>query len=72
MLILPELDETKCIGCGDCVDGCPEDCLERMGSLPWLPRPTDCTSCGLCALLCPTDAIRLLDKEREPVMKQSV
>ena len=56
---LPVLDETRCIGCGDCVAVCPTACLELRGKLPWLPRPMDCISCGACVAVCPTDAIRL-------------
>ena len=60
---LPDLDETRCTGCGDCVSVCPADCLEMAASLPWLPRPDDCTSCSLCALVCPAEAIKMRPPE---------
>ena len=60
MLELPLLDETRCIGCGDCVAVCPTTCLEMASAIPWLPRPADCVSCALCALVCPTEALRLV------------
>jgi MinD superfamily P-loop ATPase len=56
---LPVLDETRCIGCGDCVAVCPTVCLGLHRGRPWLPRPLDCVSCGACVVVCPTDAIRL-------------
>lgn len=56
---LPMLDETKCTGCGWCVDVCPTECLAMRGRLPWLPRPLDCVSCTLCALVCPAEAISM-------------
>ena len=56
---LPELDATRCTGCGDCVAVCPTDCLEILGRVAWLPRPADCISCALCADICPADAITL-------------
>jgi NAD-dependent dihydropyrimidine dehydrogenase PreA subunit len=59
MAELPELDATRCTGCGDCVAVCPTDCLALAGPLPWLPRPADCVRCGLCVLVCPADALRL-------------
>ncbi len=58
---LPALDETRCTGCGDCVRVCPADCLEMVGTLPWLPRPADCVQCALCAAVCPVDAVRLAE-----------
>jgi MinD superfamily P-loop ATPase len=57
VLELPALDETRCVGCGDCVLLCPTNCLEMAGPLPWLPRPARCISCALCVLACPVDAL---------------
>jgi formate hydrogenlyase subunit 6/NADH:ubiquinone oxidoreductase subunit I len=56
---LPVVNESRCIGCGDCVAVCPMDCLEQAGPLPWLPRPRDCIECSACALICPVDAIQM-------------
>lgn len=56
---LPVLDETRCVGSGDCVAVCPTACLELGGRQPWLPRPADCIACGACAVVCPTGAIAL-------------
>ncbi len=42
----------KCVGCGECVDGCPEKAL-RLGS-EGVRRDEDlCTSCGACVAICP-------------------
>jgi MinD superfamily P-loop ATPase len=67
MLELPQLDETRCSGCGDCVPACPVDCLELAGRLPWLPRPTACVSCGICVLICPENAL-VLENPTRPKM----
>jgi formate hydrogenlyase subunit 6/NADH:ubiquinone oxidoreductase subunit I len=58
---LPDLNETRCIGCRDCVAVCPTECLEMAGPLPWLPRPSDCVACNLCVVVCPTLALELVD-----------
>jgi NAD-dependent dihydropyrimidine dehydrogenase PreA subunit len=58
---LPLLDETRCTGCGDCVEVCPTACLEMAGPTPWLPRPRDCIRCSICVLVCPADALRMTD-----------
>lgn len=31
------VDPARCIDCGDCVRQCPEQAMQRVGSLPWLP-----------------------------------
>ena len=56
---LPELDDTRCTGCGDCVRVCPVQCLAPAGAMVWLPRPVACVACRLCELICPTEAITL-------------
>jgi formate hydrogenlyase subunit 6/NADH:ubiquinone oxidoreductase subunit I len=56
---LPVLNEALCVGCGDCVQTCPTDCLEMSGPVPWLPRPGQCVSCTLCALICPAAALAM-------------
>lgn len=56
---LPQLDDTRCTGCGRCVAACPMRCLERFGAVVWLPRPLDCVRCGACELVCPTAAVRV-------------
>jgi NAD-dependent dihydropyrimidine dehydrogenase PreA subunit len=62
---LPVLNETLCVGCGDCVAVCPADCLAMAGPLPWLPRPAACVSCALCVLICPTQALELQRPDAE-------
>ena len=56
---LPVVDETRCTGCGWCVEVCPTECLALGRHLPWLPKPLDCVSCSLCALICPANALEM-------------
>lgn len=42
----------KCVGCGECVDGCPEKVL-RLTSDGVLRDDDKCTSCGTCVQVCP-------------------
>jgi formate hydrogenlyase subunit 6/NADH:ubiquinone oxidoreductase subunit I len=63
MVELPDLNETRCTGCGDCTVVCPTGCLEMAGPLPWLPRPRDCVSCTVCVLVCPVTALTMTHPE---------
>lgn len=56
---LPQLDESRCTACGDCVAICPTACLALAAHGPWLIRPRDCTSCAACVAICPTEAVHL-------------
>ncbi len=51
------IDQTKCIGCGRCVESCPLDTLRLKGKKAVIAYPEDCHSCYLCEMACPVDAI---------------
>ncbi|MDD4092586.1 MAG: glycyl-radical enzyme activating protein [Smithellaceae bacterium] len=53
---------TGCIGCGNCVETCPEKALEKTADGIMINRRL-CTGCGLCAEECPTTAMELLGKK---------
>lgn len=44
-----------CIGCGLCVQNCPQQCIEE--GTPYMIRQEHCLHCGLCAENCPVQAI---------------
>lgn len=50
---------SKCIGCGSCVEECPEKALilDPVGGI--ITDSSLCTVCGKCALVCPTKAIEM-------------
>ena len=54
--------QSKCIGCGACVEACPEGALKRM---PGGIRPTGrpCCACGACADACPALAMEICGRE---------
>jgi len=60
----PEFDLADCIGCADCVEACPVDCLVMEGGLPGgfgetprLAKPRACVSCARCVDICPMECI---------------
>ncbi len=57
----PEIDPTRCIGCGACVRACPEgEILGLINGKAMLVEPSDCIGHGACRAACPSDAIRLV------------
>ena len=50
--------EAKCIGCGECVDICPEQACE-LTSEGIVTDADLCTSCGQCAEVCPALATEM-------------
>lgn len=51
----------KCIGCGRCIDECPEHHFEEGGRI--LFSVNGCIACGRCAKVCPTSALCLCGEE---------
>lgn len=51
-------DQTKCIGCGNCIDVCPTGFLKlnERGKIK-LSEDVDCINCGQCILHCPAGTI---------------
>jgi len=57
----PRIDESECIGCGSCIDACPEkDVLGLIDGKAHLVRAANCIGHGACKSACPVDAIELV------------
>ncbi len=57
----PAIDSLACIGCGACVDACPEQSvLGLIEGKAELVAPAKCIGHGACKAACPTDAIALV------------
>lgn len=50
--------ESKCLGCGDCVEACPEDAC-KLTPNGIVTDPDSCLLCGKCAEVCPTKATEM-------------
>lgn len=60
-LVQKMYSNTKCIGCNDCVEHCPENALTLTNE--GIVTDTDaCTMCGICADVCPTKAMEMTGK----------
>lgn len=53
---------SRCISCGQCMQACPENAIERQEdgkiSLLW----QRCTACGACVHVCPAGAMEIVGK----------
>ena len=57
----PHIDATQCIGCGACVEVCPEgDVLAVIGGKAGIVNGYKCIGHGLCAEACPVGAITIV------------
>ncbi|MDF1839710.1 MAG: NAD(P)-binding domain-containing protein, partial [Planctomycetota bacterium] len=56
----PHVDLTRCMGCGLCVEACPEEgVLEVVYGQARVVHGARCVGHGLCAAACPPDAIAI-------------
>ncbi len=53
------LDESRCTGCGICLNVCPHGVFEREDRIVRLENPRACMECGACQLNCPFGAIQV-------------
>jgi len=57
----PVIDRSRCLGCGACVDACPEkNVLGLIVGKAELITPANCIGHGACKDACPFDAIQLV------------
>lgn len=62
----PTVDEEKCVGCGQCLEVCPNDVFEMDESTNKMKvvNPTNCVVlCDKCMAFCDQDALSFPDKE---------
>lgn len=53
------VDDEKCTGCGNCLKGCPCNCLEIVDGKARQIESMACMSCSACVAHCEKDAIRM-------------
>lgn len=50
--------EDKCIGCGKCLEVCPQRCID-ISHIPAVIDQSHCLHCGRCLEICPVGAIEI-------------
>ena len=53
----PIINEDECVGCGICVDSCPQEVLEVTRGAAEVVNEDSCIACEDCLEACPMGAI---------------
>ena len=61
------VDETRCTGCGECVEVCPTDAIRLERGMAVIDQ-AECTECEVCLGACPEGAILSVS---EPVAEEA-
>ena len=56
-----ELDAEKCVGCGECIDICPEDVYELQDGKSVPVNAEECVGCESCVEVCEEGAIAVTE-----------
>lgn len=69
-MLIANIDENRCIGCGVCLEACPFDAI--IGALGQMHTVivNECIGCKLCVNPCPVDCISMIDLANSCLSKQ--
>jgi Fe-S-cluster-containing hydrogenase component 2 len=56
--MVAKVDKETCVGCGTCVDACPEAAIELVDEIAVVDEDR-CQECGDCQEACPTESIKV-------------
>jgi len=56
------IDLDKCVGCGECIDICPEEVYELQNEKSVAVNEEDCVGCESCIEVCEEDAITITEE----------
>jgi len=70
--IMSQVDQTKCSGCGTCIDVCPYNAIRKNEKGLAETIAAICKGCGVCGATCPEKAITMHHFTDEQIQAQGV
>lgn len=69
-MLIANIDEDRCIGCGMCLDACPFDSIIGAVGQMHTVIVNECIGCNLCVNPCPVDCISMVALANYNLSKQ--
>ncbi len=66
--LIHSINDSKCVGCGMCVQACPASVLELVEHKSRVVNFDSCIQCKRCEKACAFDALRMHDADKPPPM----
>jgi NAD-dependent dihydropyrimidine dehydrogenase PreA subunit len=60
-----QIDESRCNGCGECIDSCAEGALALVNGKTRLVKDKYCDGLAACLKECPQGALKIVEREAE-------
>lgn len=57
------VQQERCTGCGECIDGCPGDVFELRDMCSCPVRMEECHGCHMCEDVCEEEAVHVEEVE---------
>ncbi len=70
--IMSQVDQTRCSGCGTCIDVCPYNALRKNDKGLAETIAAVCKGCGVCGATCPEKAITMHHFTDEQIQAQGL
>lgn len=67
-----EIDEERCVGCGNCIPDCKQGALQIIDGKARLISDLMCEGIGACVGSCPQGAMQVISKEAAPYDEKTV
>lgn len=70
--VSPKVKRKKCIGCGDCIAGCPSEAIVLDADDKAVIDSKTCIGCGECIVICPEGAVNIRWDQDVPLFMEKM